>query len=250
MIKILRVFFNYLKRDKGIKTGEFHRGFYKCKEEIPVITLLPAQLKFLATDREFESRLSRSLRKSKDILVFGCTVALRVSDLFKIQFKDILFYEGTYYLPVKTIKTGTEVRLKLPKFAVEIAERFAACAKRRKTIFPPIPLNRFNNHLKQIAELAGWSHVTGKFRNRRGMSFEKKVYHTNRQYRFCDLMSSHIMRRTAITTMLMRGMKEHIVRMVSGHTQDSHSFYRYVHLAQSYMDNEMDRVFDELVGGD
>ena len=68
-----------------------------------------------------------------------------------------------------------------------------------------------------------------------------------KQYRFCDLISSHIMRRTAITTMLMLGMKEHIVKQISGHTNNSKSFYRYVNFAQSYLDNEMDMVFDKLV---
>jgi integrase len=48
--------------------------------------------------------------------------------------------------------------------------------------------------------------------------------------RFCDLMSSHMMRRTAITTMLILGMPEHMVRNVSGHTDNSGSFYRYVQI--------------------
>jgi intergrase/recombinase len=54
------------------------------------------------------------------------------------------------------------------------------------------------------------------------------------------------MRRTAITTMLMLGMKKHVVKQISGHSNDSKSFYRYVNLVQSYMDNEMDAVFNKL----
>jgi intergrase/recombinase len=55
------------------------------------------------------------------------------------------------------------------------------------------------------------------------------------------------MRRTAITTMLMLGMKEHVVRKISGHADNSKSFYRYVNLVQSYLDNEVDEVFSKLV---
>jgi hypothetical protein len=55
------------------------------------------------------------------------------------------------------------------------------------------------------------------------------------------------MRRTAITTMLMLGMKEHVLRKISGHADNSKSFYRNVNLVQSYMDNEMDEVFGKLV---
>lgn len=52
-------------------------------------------------------------------------------------------------------------------------------------------------------------------------------------------MSSHIMRRTAVTTLLVLGMPEHLVRNVSGHSNNSGAFYRYVHHAQSYINHEI-----------
>jgi len=54
------------------------------------------------------------------------------------------------------------------------------------------------------------------------------------------------MRRTAITKMLMLGMKEHVVKQISGHSGDSKSFYRYVNLVQSYVVSEIDMVFKKL----
>jgi integrase len=60
-------------------------------------------------------------------------------------------------------------------------------------------------------------------------------------YRFCDLISSHTMRRTAITTMLRMGMNETNVRLISGHAAHSPSFYRYVFYADSFMEEEMDK---------
>ncbi|MEO5990600.1 MAG: tyrosine-type recombinase/integrase [Ferruginibacter sp.] len=245
VIKTIRVFFNYLNREAGIKTGDFYKSFYVNKEEVPIITLMPQQLQFLINDKNFEESLSPSLQKSKAILVFGCTVALRISDLFNIKFSDIEKVGNVYYLPVKTLKTGSFIRAKLPEYAVKIIEAFKLTAKKRKTIFPPIPPTRFNSHLKEIAEFAGWVQVTGKQRTKRGVLHEIKYKGLEKQYRFCDLVSSHIMRRTAITTMLMMGMKEHVVKKISGHTNDSKSFYRYVNLVQSYLDNEMDEMFDK-----
>jgi len=55
-------------------------------------------------------------------------------------------------------------------------------------------------------------------------------------------MSSHMMRRTAITTLLILGMPEHLVRKISGHSHTSSSFNRYVHYAQAYIDREIDKV--------
>jgi integrase len=246
VIKTIRIFFNWLNREKGIKTGDFYKSFYVCREEVPIVTLMPQQLQFLINDINFQESLPGPLQKSKAIFVFGCTVALRVSDLFNIKFTDIETVGEAKYLPVKTIKTGAIVRIKLPAYAVGIIEQFRLQARNRKTIFPPIPRTRFNNQLKAVAEAAGWQQETGKKRTKKGIASEIAFSNTENKYRFCDLVSSHTMRRTAITTMLMLGMKEHVVKQISGHANDSKSFYRYVNLVQSYLDNEMDIVFDKL----
>ena len=94
VIKIIRIFFNYLNRELGINTGDFYKDFYICREEVPIVTLMPDQLQLLINDRQFEERLSKSLLKSKAIFVFGCTVGLRVSDLFSLKFSDIEKVQG------------------------------------------------------------------------------------------------------------------------------------------------------------
>ena len=103
-------------------------------------------------------------------------------------------------------------------------------------------LRQFNKNLQAIAERAGWIEITGKLRLRNGKRIE--LYRNNKKelYRFCDLITSHVMRRTAITTMLMTGVPEHVVKKISGHSTYSHSFYRYINYAQSYLDNEIDKM--------
>lgn len=249
VIKIIRNFFGFLNKELDIVTGVFYKNFYVCREEIPIITLLPEQLHFLITNKAFEEGLSKTLKKAKDIFVVGCTVALRVGDLFAVKFTDIEQVGPRNYMQVKTIKTGSFVRIKLPDYAIAIINKFKTMARGRKTVFPPIPRTRFNNQLKLIAKLAGWTNVVRRERSKRG------IYHTsggkakNTPRNFCDVVSSHIMRRTAITTMLMLGMKEPAVRKISGHTDNSKYFYRYVNLVQSYLDNEVDVIFEKLVKG-
>ena len=63
---------------------------------------------------------------------------------------------------------------------------------------------------------------------------------------FCDYVSSHIMRRTAITNLLMLGVSELTVRKISGHTDNSSSFKRYINLAQAYIDSDLDRAYKKL----
>jgi integrase len=63
-------------------------------------------------------------------------------------------------------------------------------------------------------------------------------------YRFCDLVTSHTMRRTAITTMLSLGMTEFMVRKISGHSANSKEFFRYVALSQTYIDKETEALLN------
>lgn len=246
VIKVVRVFFNYLQRERLLKVGDFYKSFHVCKEDVPIITLLPQQLQFLIYDKPFEERLTQSLQNTKDVFVFGCTVALRSSDIFAIRFSDVQKVGNAYYLSVRTIKTDTPIRMKLPNYAVDIIVKFGKKAKSRKTIFLPISNNQFNKNLKQLAALAGWTQELGKTRSKRGKHIQVINNATHKRFRFCDMLSSHAMRRTAITTMLMLGMQEHIVKKISGHAANSKAFYRYVNLVQSYLDTEVDKVFNKL----
>ncbi len=87
--KVVRTFFNYLKKDKAIFTGDVHFNFYIRSENIPVTVLSPEQLQFLINNFEFEQSLPAYLKRARDIFVFGCTVALRFSDLMHLTNKNI-----------------------------------------------------------------------------------------------------------------------------------------------------------------
>lgn len=247
VIKIVRIFFNYLSSEKFLAVGDFYKKFYVYKEEVPIITLFPDQLKFLINNKEFEEGLTDALKRTKDIFVLGSTVGLRFSDLFSITFNNIERVGNSSYLCVKSIKTETVTRIKLPEYALDIIEKFSYKKEKRKTILPPISKNQFNKNLKVLAEKAGWTHFVDKKRSRRGKEMDVPKRSGTSSLRFCDLISSHVMRRTAVSTMLMLGMPEHAVKKISGHAENSKAFYRYVNLVQSYLDTYIDKVYEQLV---
>jgi len=243
-IKRLRVFFNYLNQEKEMNVGSFHKSFYAHSEEIEIITLIPEQLNFLIYDKAFEGSLPGYLKKTKDMFVFGCTVALRVSDIFKLSHANIESLNGKHYLKVVSQKTNTLTRIVLPDYAIEIINRYP---KKGKTIFPAISNGRFNKNIKMLIERTNWISPQTKTRQRRGQPvLMYKNPKTKEPYRFCDLITSHTMRRTAITTMLCLNMPENLVRKISGHAAGSKEFFRYVQLSQKYMDKETEKVFDQL----
>ncbi|MBI5541216.1 MAG: tyrosine-type recombinase/integrase [Bacteroidia bacterium] len=243
-IKKIRTFFNYLNNELELNIGNFHKSFYVFTEEIQILTLSPEQLNFLIYNKEFEESLPEHLQRTKDIFVFGCTVALRISDLFKLTKDNIERSNGKFYLKVISQKTNTYTSVLLPDYALTIIDKYK---NYRKNIFPVISNARLNLNIKSLFELTPWTDTFVKTRQRRGISIPVyKNKKTKEPYRFCDLITSHTMRRTAITTLLCLNMSEKAVRKISGHAPNSKEFYRYVELSQEYMDNETEKAFDLL----
>jgi integrase len=246
MFKTLKTFFGYLNKEKLIITGDFYKRFYVKKEEIPVLTLTPEQLHFLIADKTFESSLPFHLQRTKDLFVFGCTIAMRYSDLFSLKVRDVEQRSGFGYLSVQTKKTDTRVRVKIPSYGMEIVAKYANLKKGSAALFRSISKNQFNRNLKNLLDRAGFNFETGKVRTVDGN--QKELLNiSNKAYRFSELASSHLMRRTAVTTMLLLGMPEFAVKKISGHSPNSRAFYRYVNYAQSYLDREIDKVHLWLV---
>ena len=238
--KVIRTFFNYLKIEKGLFVGDFHKLFYVRTEDIPIVVLSTEQFQFLIHDEVFEESLPAKLKRCKDIMVFGGTVGLRYSDLMALTKKNIETVYDTKYLKMRSKKTGTNTSIKLPEYACAIIHRYRGL----KTLLPQVSLAQMNDNMKLLCEKAGWTQEVGKVRSKRGVV--KKVTDKGKPYRFCDLVSTHIMRRTSITTLLSLGMPESMVRKISGHAAGSKEFYKYVHYAQQFLDKETDMVFDKL----
>lgn len=241
VIKQIRTFFNYLKDDKDFFTGDYQRLFYIRKEQVDILVLSYEQLKFLIHDQQFHNNLSPAMKCVKDVFVFGCTTGLRYSDIFQLTNKNFEQQKDDWYLKIKSQKTKTYSFIKLPNFAIDIYIKYRPRSA-RVLVFKKLSLFNFNKSLKQIGKQAGFTRPIEMTRERLGKT--KTI--GGKQLLFYDKMSSHMMRRTAITTMLILGMPEHLVRKISGHSQRSSSFNRYVHYAQPYIDLEIDKIHKKL----
>jgi integrase len=227
-----------------LHTGDFYKQFYVRKEDVPIVVLLPEELNYLIYDKAFEQSLPARLQRVKDVFVFGCTVALRFSDLVELKRTNIRVNGGKWYLQVRSKKTATDTQVCLPEYAVDILMKYKK--QRGGFLLPRFNNVNLNKYVKELAEKAGFAHDVRKTRTRRGEQKEICSVQSKKSFRFCDLVTTHTMRRTAITTMLSLGMPEHIVRKISGHSPMSKEFFRYVSLAQSYQDRETADVFNKL----
>lgn len=221
-----------------------HKKFYTFNEDIPIVVLSPEQLNYLIHDTELNDKLPEHLVKVKDIFVLGCSVALRYSDLMKIKPENITYYNNAYYLKVTSIKTNTNTSIKLPDYAVDILKKYH---KKQKTSLPPHSNAWLNKCLKELAKHLNFTEPMIKYRTKRG---EKCIVYKNKakkqHYTLADHITTHTMRRTAITTMLRLGIPPELVRKISGHAANSKEFFRYVEFAQEYLDQHTDLMFDKL----
>ncbi|TAH42338.1 MAG: hypothetical protein EYC69_06110 [Bacteroidetes bacterium] len=246
-MKLLRTFFNYLKAEKGIDLRDIPKIFYISKEEVPIVVLSHEQLKFLIFDKEFNSRLPHRLQKVKDTFVFGCIVGLRISDLRLLTRSNVEKNFKEVYLKVFSKKTSTFTRIKLPSYAVTILKKYD---RKIPTLLPCISIFNFNKYIREIAELAGWTYLIDKKRTKRGLSKTIKKTISKERFRFCDLITSHTMRRTAITTYLSLGMPEQLVRRISGHSAGSKEFFRYVKYSEELLDKEINNVHEKFLASE
>lgn len=239
-IKIIRTFFKYLEEEKNFYLRPYYTNFYVRKENVNIFTLTYERLHFLIHNREFEDSLTPGRRRIKDVFVFGCTVGLRISDIYDLKVINVKKIDTNYYLEKRSLKTKTHTKIKLPEYAVKIFKKYAR-KRRSGYLFPKISVINFNKNLKQIGFEAGWTENVIKYREKMGIV--KKSASTKKFY---EIMSSHMMRRTAISTMLILGMNENAVRSISGHSNNSAAFYRYVNYVQAYLDKEIDIVHNKL----
>lgn len=239
----LKSLFRWINNEKLIDTGPYYKNFKVLKEEVPVTALTREQLMQLIYDKELEQRLGENLLVSKDMFVFGCTVALRFSDLSSINYKNFELVQGDWYLKTLSKKTKTYTSVKLPPYAAAIMLKHYN--KRNKYLFRRITLYNFNKHIKHIGEIMGLTQPISRVRSVKGMVAET-ANDKKRPLRFCDTMSSHMMRRTAITNLLTLGMPEILVKHISGHAGDSKSFHRYVNYSLSYVNEELDKAFEQM----
>lgn len=245
IIKTLRTFFNYIIEERHINIGVYHKSFYAPKEEIAIITLSHHQLNYIIYNQQFEQLVKdQELDKIKDIFIFGCTVALRVSDLLAVTRNNLIIQNEKYYLNVKSQKTKTKTAIKLPQYAIDIILKHKG---KQKTLLPYISKGYLDIQLKRFAKLLPDDFELVKTREKRGKQVviykDKK---TRTHYKLSDHISTHTMRRTAITNMLNLGMPEYMVRKISGHAANSREFFRYVELSQSFMDEETDNFFNKI----
>lgn len=151
------------------------------------------------------------LDKTRDMLLIACYTGLRYSDYSKLHLVDY----SEEYIRLKQKKTGDYVTIPISKKILPILEKYNGSFPKLKSKF-----HAFTIHIRKIARMSGLTHIVE-------ISDTKGGVKTTIKDEFCNLVSSHIGRRTYATTMFKLGLPTSLIMAVTGHKTEK-AFLLYV----------------------
>ena len=251
-VRNLKTFLNWSEKT----TVQSKKWFKVPSEEKDIMVLTPEQLNALidaeineatvnlnyfskkkTVEPESKEDTIEMLNRTRDIFVLGCTTTLRVSDLLKLDPQTNLIKATNYKLKINTSKTGKFILIDLPDYTETIINKYI---QKYNKILPPISDQRFNENLKKLGEFMNWDQIKIEVVRHKRYEPVKKVMTLS------SLLTSHVMRRTGITTLLIGGMDPFAVKKISGHSKNSRSFTKYIEFSQAYINTEYKKAWENI----
>lgn len=162
------------------------------------------------------------LERHRDIFIFQCFVGARYGDLSRMTPANIITEKGVkflQYIPSKTSKK-TETKAVVPiidKVPLSILEKYRGTDPQGR-LFPFPAMNTYNEEVKTILQLADIKREVTIKDPDTGLENNKPI---------CEVVSSHLARRTFINTIYKRVKDPNLIGKMSGHVEGSKAFARY-----------------------
>lgn len=169
------------------------------------------------------------LKESKMRFVFACWVGLRFGDLTRINPNQVLKGMNGPVLKVVTEKTGEEVIIPLHPLAQEIWDYWQKNPPKR------IDNPTFNEHIKDIAEKAGFDEPVQKRNTIKGrvtVEWVKKF----------EMVKAHTARRSFATNCYLMGIPTKTIMAITGHRTEK-AFLKYIRVTKDQHANIMADFF-------
>ena len=165
--------------------------------------------------------LSSALDRVRDMFCFCCFTSLRYSDMRNLKRSDIV--DGVINLT--TIKTHDKIAIELNDYSKAILDKYEGMVFPGGTALPVISNQKMNDHLKELAELAGLNAPVTQIYYKNG----ERIEETKPKY---SVIGTHAGRRTFICNALSMGIPADIVMKWTGHS-DYAAMKPYIDIAQS-----------------
>ena len=216
-IKNLKVFLNYCFRHEIIERFDLS-SFKTITEDTEAIFLSEKEI-----EQIYHTDLSSypKLEESRDLLVLGCQLGLRSSDLFRL--KPDMIHNDMIRITMK--KTDKPVVIPLNKLAKEIISKYNGDFPNKMNSWG------FNASLKEIGKIA-------KIDNNIIITKKRGIEKQDISYKKYELMSSHICRRSFCTNQYLIGVPTVFLMKISGHRTEK-AFLRYIKIDEEMAARKM-----------
>lgn len=203
------------------------------------VFLEPADVKLILTNYKIRERLSDSKRYLFDFILFGLTTALRRRDIMDIKITDFRCVDGKYFIININKKTMTKTMAQVPAFIYGIAKENHERSGSVIGANPYISTALVSLQLHTVLNQPEFEQLK-RPHTKQNLSPDGKSQHpkTDKLYKF---VTPHVLRRSAITSMLVAGVDEETVKKMSGHARNSDAFNVYVGHVQSHFDEQSNK---------
>lgn len=171
-------------------------GFTTLTEEVDKIYLTRKELSHLY---RFDLTNNEHLSSTRDMLILGCLIGLRFSDLSRIN-PDMII-DG--FLEIRQKKVRRKVRIPILNEAEKILNKYYLHS-------PNLTMAEFNRNVKELGKLVGIDTLFEVTHYKKGLEFTT-------WYKKFELLSSHVCRRSFCTNEYLEGTDVQLIMKISGH---------------------------------
>ena len=214
--------------ERGYHENIDYKKFKTVQNDIEVIYLTMDELMTLY-NYTFDSK---RLEHVRDFYCFGCFTGLRFSDIKQLRPSNI--FDNHIRLNIQKTKS-IDHKIPLNNYAKTILKKY------EDSVYEPLPSisgQKFNQYVKECCKIVG----INKQMNITRYIGQKRIDKVLPKY---QLITSHTARKTFVTNSLILGMKEMVVRNITGH-KDEASFKKYVEIADDFKNQEMDNTWNKI----
>ena len=207
------------------------------------IVVLPNEFvkRFLTDEDKVYNSLSPELKFVWELSATILITTLRIGDAMSINQHDLIVTKDLVFLKKKNEKTGVFSEMPLPNFLSDIYRNNLTSFGRVYTIEPDrdVVYAEMKTLFKMYEDLNENVSITDV--DVRGNEFivTKPLW---------EWVHPHLLRKTAITTMIYNKVPERFIKFASGHTTNSTAFERYVGHVEKYYKSEMNDYYGRIFG--
>lgn len=204
--------------------------------EKPIVVLPPDFIKKFLNDY---SSVNGEQKYAWEVCATIMVTTMRISDVLTLSWKDLTDKDGGLFISKMNKKTGAHTTMALPKVLSDI---YRSNYKEFGDIFSPVEGDKTSSIYKNSPLIMSRYKELQNDVTISEMGLDGELITTTKP--LYEYVRPHMLRKTAITSMLVNGVSESHVKFASGHSDKSQAFERYRGFIERNFNNEISSYYE------